>query len=104
MFDTWIGEVDSTTLFVTAAVLVVFPVQLLLCFKSKKLRVKLLPSIFLIVAVIFFFAMMFVAQDWDAVGYAILGALSGALLVISGIAWAVWAIVIGVRKRKGGVK
>lgn len=48
--------------------------------------------------------MMFVAQDWDAVGYAILGALSGALLVISGIAWATWAIVIGVRKRKGGVK
>ena len=104
MFDIWIGEVDSTTLFVIAAVLFVLPLQPLLCFKAKKLLVKLLPSIFLIAAVIFFFAMMFVAQDWDAVGYAILGALSGALLVISGIAWAIWAIVIGARKRKGGVK
>jgi len=36
MFDIWIGEVDSTTLFIIAAVLFVFPVQLLLCFKAKK--------------------------------------------------------------------
>lgn len=36
MFDIWIGEVDSTTLFIIAAVLFVFPVQFLLCFKAKK--------------------------------------------------------------------
>ena len=104
MFDIWIGEVDSTTLFVIAAVLFVFPVQLLLCFKAKKLLVKLLPPIFLTVAAIIFFAMAFVAQDWDAIGYFIFSALSGALLIVCGIAWGIWAIVVGIRKKKGGVQ
>ena len=104
MFDIWIGEVDSTTLFIIAAVLFVFPVQLLLCFKAKKILVKLLPPIFLTVAAIIFFAMAFVAQDWDAIGYFIFSALSGALLIVCGIAWGVWAIVMGIRKKKGGVR
>ena len=104
MFDIWIGEVDSTTLFVIAAVLFVFPVQLLLCFKAKKLLVKLLPPIFLTVAAIIFFAMAFVAQDCDAIGYFIFSAFSGALLIICGIAWGIWAIVVGIRKKKGGVQ
>ena len=104
MFDIWIGEVDFTTLVAIAAVLFVFPLQLLLCFKVKKLLIRLLPPILLTVATIVFFSLMFVAKDWDAVAYAIFGAFSGALLIVCGIAWGIWAIIFGVRKKKGGVR
>lgn len=100
MGDIWIGEVDLTTLVVIVSVLVILPIQFLLCFKAKNLLVRLLPSIILAVATISFFALMFVAQDWDAIGYAILAVFSGSLLIITGIAWGVWAIVSVVQKRK----
>ena len=44
MFDIWIGEVDSTTLFVIAAVLFVFSCSAFTLFQSKKASGKTFAS------------------------------------------------------------
>ena len=100
MFDVWIGDVELTTLVIIVAIVAVLPIQLLLCFKVKNLLLKLLPSILFAVVTISFFTMIFSSQDWDSIGYAILAMLAGILLLMSGVAWGIWGIVVCVRKNK----
>ena len=100
MFDVWIGDVELTTLTIIVAVAAILPIQLLLCFKVKNLLLRLLPSMLFAIVTIFFFAMIFSSQDWDAIGYAILAMLAGILLFMSGVAWGIWGIVVCVRKNK----
>lgn len=101
MGDVWIRDIEITTLIAISSVLIVLPIQLLLCFKVKKLVLRLLPSLVLTATTVFLFIRMRMATDWDAIGYAILGVFSGVLLVFSGIAWGVWAIIKLVKKKKG---
>ena len=100
MGDIWIRDIEITTLIAVSSVLIVLPVQLLLCFKVKKLFLRLLPSFVLTATTIFLFIMMRITTDWDAIGYAILFVFSGVLLIFCGIAWGVWAIVKFIKKRK----
>jgi len=96
----WIRDIEITSLIAISSVLVVLPIQLLLCFKVKSVFLRLLPSILLTVTTIFLFTMMTTSRDWDALGYAVLGVLSGVLLIFSGIGWGIWAIVRCIRKKK----
>lgn len=100
MGDIWIRDLDFTTLIAVFSVLIVLPIQLLLCFKAKKLFLKLLPLFILTATTVFFFIMMKITTDWDAIGYAILFIFSGVLLIFSGIAWGVWAIIKLIKKKK----
>ena len=101
MGDVWIRDIEITTLIAVSSILMVLPIQLLLCFKVKKLFFRLLPSFVLTATTIFLFILMRITTDWDAIGYAILFVFSGVLLMFSGIAWGVWAIVKLIKKRKG---
>ena len=87
-------------LIAVSSILLVLAIQLLLCFKVKNLFFRLLPSFVLTASTIIFFTMMRLATDWDALGYAILFVFSGVLLIFSGIAWVIWAIVKLIKKRK----
>lgn len=100
MLDASIRDIDITTLIAVSSILIVFPVQLLLCFKAKKLLLRLLPSLLLTITTVFLFIMMRTTTDWDAVGYAILFIFSAVLLIFSGIAWSVWAIIKLIKKKK----
>ena len=100
MGDIWIRDIEITTLIAVSSILIVLPIQLLLCFKVKKLLLRLLPSLVLTATTVFLFIMMRTATDWNAIGYAILGVFSGVLLIFSGLAWGIWAIVIAIKKRK----
>ena len=100
MGDMWIRDIEITTLIAFTSVLVVLPIQLLLCFKVKPVFLRLLPSILLTGTTILLFAMMAASRDWDAIGYAVLGVFSGVLLIFSGIGWGIWAIVRCIRKKK----
>lgn len=100
MGDMWIRDIEVTTLIAITSVLVVLPIQLLLCFKVKPVFLRLLPSILLTGTTILLFAMMAASRDWDAIGYAVLGVFSGVLLIFSGIGWGIWAIVRCFRKKK----
>ena len=100
MGDMWIRDIEVTTLIAITSVLVVLPIQLLLCFKVKPVFLRLLPSILLTGTTILLFAMMAASRDWDAIGYAVLGVFSGVLLIFSGIGWGIWAIVRCIMKKK----
>lgn len=100
MGDVWIGNIEFTTFIAICSVLIILPMQLLLCIKIKNIFIRLLPSILLAVTTIFLFCMMYSAKDWDAIGYAILGVFSGVLLIVSGISWCIWAVVRAINKRK----
>ena len=100
MGDIWIRDTEITTLIVLCSVLIVLPIQLLLCFKVKKLFLRLLPSLIFAATTVFLFTMMRLATDWDALGYAIVGIFSGALLIFSGIAWGIWAIAKCMKRKK----
>ena len=99
----WIRDIEVTTLIAITSVLVVLPIQLLLCFKVKPVFLRLLPSILLTGTTILLFAMMAASRDWDAIGYAVLGVFSGVLLIFSGIGWGIWGLVALIRKKKQGV-
>lgn len=99
MGDMWIRDIEVTTLIAITSVLVVLPIQLLLCFKVKPIFLRLLPSILLTGTTILLFAMMAASRDWDAIGYAVLGVFSGVLLIFSGIGWGIWGLVALIRKR-----
>ena len=100
MGDIWIRDIEITSLIAISSVFVVLPIQLLLCFKVKPVFLRLLPSILLTATTILLFTMMTTSRDWDALGYAVLGVLSGVLLIFSGIGWGIWAIVRCIRKKK----
>ena len=100
MGDMWIRDIEVTTLIAITSVLVVLPIQLLLCFKVKPVFLRLLPSILLTGTTILLFAMMAASRDWDAIGYAVLGVFSGVLLIFSGIGWGIWAMVRCIKKKK----
>ena len=100
MFDMWARDTEITTVIFACAVFVVFPLQLLLCFKAKKLLIKLLPTVIPGAATLVFFIMMTTSRDWSALLYVILAAFSGVLLFFSAIAWGIYAIARLVAKIK----
>lgn len=99
MGDMWIRDIEVTTLIAITSVLVVLPIQLLLCFKVKPIFLRLLPSMLLTGTTILLFAMMAASREWDAIGYAVLGVFSGVLLIFSGIGWGIWGLVALIRKK-----
>ena len=77
--------------------LVVFIIQLLLCFKAKKRFIRLLPVLLLLAgACLFLIGCVYCSRDaadeWLGAGHAILAMFCVQALVICGIAWIVLAI------------
>ena len=100
MGNAWIRDAGIITLIAVTSILIILPVQLLLCFKVKKRFLRLLPPLVLTAATVFFLIMMRMATDWSAIGYAILGVFSGVLLISSGIAWGIWSIIKLIKRKK----
>ncbi len=89
-----------TTLIVVASALVVFIVQLLLCFKAGNGFVKVLPLLLFLATTITLIVMMYSNQGWDVIGYLLLGLLSGVLFLACVLAWIIWGISKACAKRK----
>ncbi len=100
MFDVWIGDTELTTLVLIFSIIVVLPIQLLLCFKIKSLFVRLLPIIVFTTFTIIFVIMSFNIDVVYGLGYTFLASFSGFMLFMSGISWGIWAITKSVKKRK----
>ena len=100
MVDLWVRDTWIAALITVSAVFVVLPIQLILCFKAKKRLIKLLPTAVFAVATIAFYIMMITAKDWSAFEYVILAVFSVVLLMFSGIAWGIWAVLRLVKKKK----
>ena len=100
MFDTYCGEIDLTSLALTASIVIFLPVQLLLCFKVKRRLVRLLPVLVLSVLTAVFFFLAFSNKGWEALGYVFLAFYVGLMALACGAGWGVWAI-IGLIRRRG---
>ena len=92
----WYLEIDFPTFFVFLSVIATLILQLLLCFKAKKIFIKLLPIALLIVSTIVFSIYSTTTSFWDALGYLFFALLSFGLILVCGLGWGAWAIA---RKR-----
>ncbi len=99
MFDVWIGDVELTTAVLIFSVVVLLPVQLLLCFKVKSKAIRLLPTILLSILTTIFVIMSVVITGWDGLGYIFLAIFSGIMLLMCGIGWGIWAINKLIKKK-----
>ena len=85
-------EIDATTAFVVISAAVVLVLQLVLCYKAKKLLPKLIPVLFLVLSTILFSVLSAIINGWDGLGLLFFALLAFGLLFVSGIGWAIWAI------------
>ncbi len=100
MFDVWIGNIELTTLVLIFSVVVLFPIQLLLCFKVKRIVIRLLPVIVLFIPTVIFAVRSVIVTGWDALGYIFLTIFTGFMLLVCGIGWGIWVIVKFVKKKR----
>ena len=74
--EKWYLELDFPTIVVFVSVIATLVLQLLLCFKAKKIFIKLLPIAFLIVSTIVFSICSATINGWDGLGYLFFALLS----------------------------
>ena len=102
MFDIWIGDVELTALTLIISLVLLLPVQLLLCFKVKNRYIRLLPLIILSLLTVTFVFLSISTLGWDGLGYTFLAIFAGFMLFICGAAWGIWAVVKLRKRSKGG--
>ena len=102
MFDVWMGDIEITTVALIFSVVVLLPIQLLLCFKGKSRAIRLLPVILLSMLSIIFVMMSVALSGWDGLGYIFLAIFTGFMLLMCGIGWGIWAITKLIRKKNVG--
>ena len=86
-------EFDYTAVVVLISAIVTLLLQILLCFKSKRIWVKGLPAILLVLSTIVFSLCSARIGGWDAFGYLFFAFLSIGLIFVCGIGWAISVIV-----------
>ena len=100
MFDVWIGDTNIAPFLWIFTLIVVFPIQLALCFKVKSKIVRLLPVGVLSALTIAAAIAAATSIDWDALFYLICAVYLAIMLFVCSIAWGIWAIVRCIRKKK----
>ena len=99
MFDVWCGDINFTTLILMVSIVIILPVQLLLCFTVKSRAIRLLPIIILSVLIGIFVIMAITINDLRAVGYVLLAVYAGFMTFACGIGWGIWAIAKKIKKK-----
>ena len=100
MFYIWMGDIELTTFVLIFSIIVLLPVQLLLCFKVKNKVICLLPVVILTVPTILFIGIAITAPGWDSLGYTFLSIFTGFMLLTCGLGWGIWAINKFIKKGK----
>ena len=91
MADLFARDTVIVLLIAAWAILIVTPIQLMLCFKAKKLFVKRLPLAIFAAITIIFYILAITARTWIAFIYLIIAAFSVVSLLFIGLAWIIWA-------------
>ena len=95
----WIGDTSVSVLVWIFSVVVVLPVQLLLCFKAKSRLARLIPIILFCALGVASTLMALNATGWDNVGYIFFAIYAALMILLCGIGWGIWGIVNIKRKR-----
>lgn len=93
MFDVWIGDINLAAFVLTFSIVVLLPIQLLLCFKVKSVAIRLLPVTVLSIVTFICMAMGMNSNDWDGLGYLFLAIFAGFMVLMCGIGWGIWWFV-----------
>lgn len=99
MFDIWMGDIELTTAVLIFSIIVLLPVQLLLCFKVKSKIIRLLPIILLSIPTLIFIIMA-TTLGLDGLVCIFLAIFTGFMMLICGVAWGIWAIIKHKQKKK----
>ena len=86
-------DIDMPAVVVILSVIAAGGVQLLLCRKSKRVFLRLLPVAVFALCTAVFGVLSAVINGWDGLGYLFFALLSFVLTIVCGIVWAVWAAV-----------
>ena len=93
MFDVWIGGTNIAPFLWLFALIVIFPLQLTLCLKSKSKIIRLLPVIIFFVLNLAAIVAIILSRDWSALFYLIFAVYFTIMLLFCGAAWLTWFIV-----------
>lgn len=89
---------SATELITIAIFAAVVIVQFLLCFKAKRLVLRLLPATALLAATSVFLVLTAITKGWDVIGYLLLTVYTALMLLSCGIVWGIFAIVKLIKK------
>ncbi len=92
MFDVWIGDVELTALIAIFSIVVLLPIQILLCFKVKSKVLRLMPAVVLFALSIFFAVMSATSSGWDGIGWMFFFLYAAWMLFMCGVAWGIFGI------------
>ena len=98
MFDVWHGDIELTMLVIVFSAVFILPIQLLLCFKSNKTIVRLIPMMIFASLFAIFTVLRYIAIDWSALFYLICSVFCLIMLAFSAIGWGIWAITKKIKK------
>ena len=99
MFDIWWGEIELTTLTLIISILVLFPFQLLLCFKVKWRIKRLLPIIILSVIELVLIYVYFATSGLEGLVYLIFAIFVGFMIFMCAVGWGVWGIIRKIKEK-----
>ena len=92
------GDMDPTSLLVMAGCIVLFVIQLLLCLLSRRVFVRLIPTVLAVLFAGGCFAMIFLSTGWDAIGYLLLATVACFPMAACVLAWIIFFVVWVIRK------
>ncbi len=99
MFNSFLLEIDSSVLLVSAAA-ILFAVQLFLLLKFKIKLVRLIPTALCLILAVAFFISVYIFDGWDSIGFLIL-AMYAAIFFAGLLAfYIIWSIIEVIIKRK----
>lgn len=94
-------EID-TGIFVFAVSIFAMLIQLLLCFKAKKLSIRLIPTVLFLIPTIVFAILMIppFSSGWDSLAFLFLALYTGCVTLFCGIGWGIWAIINKIKEKR----
>ncbi len=92
------GDMDPTGLLVIAGCIVFFVIQLLFCLLSRRVFVRLIPTVLVVLFAGGCFAMIFLSAGWDTIGYLLLAAIACFPVAACVLAWIIFFVVWVIRK------
>ncbi|MBQ2720652.1 MAG: hypothetical protein IJF23_03860 [Clostridia bacterium] len=100
MLDIWVGDTNIAPYIWIFILIILFPCQLALCFKVRKIVIRLLPAVILFILTVSSLIAMATGTGWEVLLYLIYSVYLSIALLVCGIAWATWAIVRKIRKKE----
>ena len=67
MFDIWYGDIPFANCVIIFSLIVILPVQILICFKAKSIFVRFIPIIVFTAAILIWIILSFAVAGWIVV-------------------------------------